>query len=200
MSEGQPHWLSTSQDHQVIDLPKAPVISYPFGKQEQPEYDAGTGVSTEDPRVIHGRISPSPRMNIPVDEPDGRDASVPEKRSSGRGHTGGLDHVSPPIAAIGNDAERTLEPIPQALALAQVRKDILAGDSAIAPASSGKLVAERFSVGWVVYSPAIGEQSTTTIYYVTDDGDLERSSSVSDPSAYLESVEQRFCQRQALLG
>ncbi|WP_328387401.1 hypothetical protein [Nocardia sp. NBC_00416] len=52
---------------------------------------------------------------------------------------------------------------------------------------------------WVVYSPAIGRQRTTAIYYVTD-GNLERNLSVADPSAYLKSVEQRFWQRQALFG
>ncbi|NUP27550.1 MAG: hypothetical protein HOQ44_12825 [Nocardia sp.] len=77
---------------------------------------------------------------------------------------------------------------------------MLAGDSGTDRASSGKLVAERFSVGWVVYSPEIGGQRTSAIYYVTDDGDLERASSAADPSAYLIHVEQRFWQRQALFG
>lgn len=200
MSEGPPHWLSTSREHHVVVLQKTPIVSYPFGKREQPESDAGSGVSTEDPRVVHGRVSPSPQMDNPVDEPNDKDASAPGRRSSEHGHTGELDHVSPPTAVAGNDAERAPEPIPQALALAQVRKDIHVGDSGIGPASSGKLVAERFSVGWIVYSPAIGRQRTTAIYYVTDDGNLERNSSVADPSAYLKDVEQRFWQRRALFG
>ncbi|WP_040789950.1 hypothetical protein [Nocardia paucivorans] len=140
---------------------------------------------------MHGRVSPSPRADVPVDEPNDT-ASKPEKRS------GELDHVSPPTGAAGEGIEPALDPIPQALALAQVRKDILAGGSGIDPASSGRLVAERFGVGWIVYPPAIGGQRTATIYYVTDDGELERNSSVSDPSAYLEYVEQRFWQRRAL--
>lgn len=200
MSEGPPYRLSAQHEHQIIVLQKTPIVSYPFGKQEQPESDAGSGVRTEDPRIIHGRISPSPPRNIPVDEPNDRDAPAPEKRSAGHEYTGELDHVSPPIAATGNDAEHTPEPIQQALALAQVRKDILTSDSSIGSVSPGKLVAERFSVGWVVYSPAIGGQRTAAIYYVTDDGDLERDPSGADPSAYAHNVEQRFRQRRALFG
>lgn len=74
---------------------------------------------------MHGRVSPYPQMDIPVDEPNDRNVSAPEKRFPGRGHTGKLDHVSRLAGAAVNDAERAPEPIPQALALAQVRKDIL---------------------------------------------------------------------------
>ncbi|MGW5383216.1 hypothetical protein [Nocardia sp. NPDC003963] len=200
MSEGPLPWLSASREHQVVVLQKTPVVSYPFGKQEQPESDSGSGVSTEDPRIMHGRVSPWSQVDSPVGEPESRDVSAPGKRAVGRGRTGAFDKVSPPTVATGNEAEGAPGPMPQALALAQVRKDILVGDSGVGLESSGRLVAERFGVGWVVCSPAIGGQRTTVIYYVTDDGELERTTSVADPAAYLEHVEQRFWQRQALFG
>ncbi|MGW1741998.1 hypothetical protein ACWCPQ_24695 [Nocardia sp. NPDC001965] len=195
MSEGPLNW-SASREHQVVALQKTPVVSYPFGKQKQPKPHPSSGVSTEDPRIMHGRISPSAELDIPAEEPDDKDAPAPKKPSPWHRNTA----ASPLAGATGNDAERAPGPIPQALALAQVRKDILAGDSGIDRAFSGRLVAERFSVGWVVYSPAVGRQRTTAIYFVTDDGDIEKTTSVADPSAYLEHVEQRFWQRQALFG
>ncbi|MFF7945156.1 hypothetical protein ACFZC5_36280 [Nocardia gamkensis] len=51
-----------------------------------------------------------------------------------------------------------------------------------------------------MHTPAVGGQSTTAIYYVADDGELEETSPAADPSAYLKPVEQRFWQRQALFG
>ncbi|MBF6350680.1 hypothetical protein IU448_16895 [Nocardia flavorosea] len=71
-------------------------------------------------------------------------------------------------------------------------------DSSMSSASPGRLVAERFSVGWMVYTPAVGGQNTDTVYYVTDDGELEKSSPAAGRSAYLESVEKRFWLRRAM--
>lgn len=90
--------------------------------------------------------------------------------------------------------------MPQAQALAQVRKHILTRDSGTDNTCPGRLAAKRFSVGWIVHTPAVGNQSTTSIYYVADDGELEETSPAADPSAYVKSVEQRFWQRQALFG
>ncbi|MFI5776855.1 hypothetical protein [Nocardia sp. NPDC051570] len=61
-----------------------------------------------------------------------------------------------------------------------------------------ELVAERLSVGWMVFVPvrpgqiAIGR----AIFYVADDGLVERSSSSTAPSIYIEGFEQRFHRRQ----
>lgn len=90
--------------------------------------------------------------------------------------------------------------MPQAQALAQVRKHVLSHDSGTDKASPGRLTAERFSVGWIVRTPAGGDQCTTAIYYVADDGELEETSSAAEPSAYTKWVEQRFWQRRVLFG
>nr|WP_245839002.1 hypothetical protein [Nocardia donostiensis] len=61
-----------------------------------------------------------------------------------------------------------------------------------------QLVADRFSVGWMVYVPvpqgeiAIGR----AIFYIADDGVLEHSSSSIAPTTFVEGFEQRYQERQ----
>jgi hypothetical protein len=66
-----------------------------------------------------------------------------------------------------------------------------------------ELVADRFSVGWMVYLPvprgriAIGR----TIFYVADDGVLERSTSSVAPATFIVGFEERFRRRRrAVVG
>ncbi|MEV6341174.1 hypothetical protein AB0M12_41445 [Nocardia vinacea] len=62
-----------------------------------------------------------------------------------------------------------------------------------------QLVADRFSVGWMVYVPvprgeiAIGR----AIFYIADDGVLEHSSSSVAPTVFVEGFEQRYQDRQS---
>lgn len=60
-----------------------------------------------------------------------------------------------------------------------------------------ELVAERVLVGWLVYVPApVGQLSFgRTLFYVADDGLVERSTSSIAPASYLPGFEQRFRQR-----
>lgn len=63
-----------------------------------------------------------------------------------------------------------------------------------------ELVADRFSIGWMVYVPvprgeiAIGR----AIFYIADDGVLEHSSSSVAPTTFVEDFEQRYRDRQGV--
>ncbi|WP_433193041.1 hypothetical protein ACQP1G_30490 [Nocardia sp. CA-107356] len=86
------------------------------------------------------------------------------------------------------------EDLPQDRAIALVRAyiDGLGLDTTDYPLD--ELVAERLSVGWMVFVPtrpgeiAIGR----AIFYIADDGVIEQSSSSVAPSIYTEEFEQRF--------
>ncbi|MGW5376019.1 hypothetical protein ACWESM_11295 [Nocardia sp. NPDC003999] len=215
MSESQ-QWLYTSSgEHQVVVLKKTPVVSYPFGsaQPESSSSDSGaTGISAatgratvEDPRVMHTRPSLAAAVDAAAEERNdtrGARAAAADSQSTpvGPGYTEDLHPAPSAAAATTNNPECAVEPMPQAHALAQVRKHILTRDSGTDSTSPGRLAAERFSVGWMVYTPAIGGRRTNAIYYVADDGELEETSPEADPSTYLESVERRFWQRQALFG
>ncbi|MGW6423882.1 hypothetical protein ACWF82_14485 [Nocardia sp. NPDC055053] len=88
-------------------------------------------------------------------------------------------------------------PIPRREAIARVRKHLT--DAAVDPATYpvARLHADRLPVGWMVYVPvepgeiAIGR----AIYYVADDGVLERSSSAVAPSIFIDDFERRFRER-----
>ncbi|WP_067670665.1 hypothetical protein [Nocardia miyunensis] len=91
------------------------------------------------------------------------------------------------------------EPLPAEAATARVR-DYITGrqlDTTGYPLS--RLVAERFSVGWMVYSPVPGEELAIgrSIFYLADDGVLEHSSSSIAPSRYIADFERRFAARQS---
>ncbi|WP_040835311.1 hypothetical protein [Nocardia brevicatena] len=215
MNKEPRQWLPTSSgEHQVV-VPKIPIVFYPFGRSAESESSSGdsgapatplTGhhVSVENPTIMHGRISAFARE-------DAAEAGQTEKGASsvdtdspsppfGHVHIQGPDSAQSPAVEADNNREGAVEPLSQTLAIALVRKHILGRGTDASKASAGRLVAERFSVGWVVYTPVSGRQRNTETYYVADDGELEETSSIVEPSAYLESVEQRFWQRRALFG
>ncbi|GAB2711288.1 hypothetical protein [Nocardia thraciensis] len=194
MTEGPQRWQYTTAGETQVAVPKNPVVSYPFGRVS-PTQAAAAKVSVEDPRVIHGRISSSPEAAATAgapSEPAAESADLTTPWSSRRR----VRDPSPEPAA-GPDRERPLEPVPQAQAIGQVRKHLLHGASG--KAAAGRLVAERFSVGWIVYTPEDGKPRGKT-YYVADDGELEETATSADSPTYLESVEQRYWQRRAMFG
>ncbi len=219
MSEGPPNWLHTAtREHRAVALQKTPVVFYPFGAQPESslgDSDArGTSapgrVSVEEPRVMHTRPSLSPHVDAAAEERnDTQDSAARSSPWTSRGPGPTEDpHPAPSAATPWNHPEIAIEPtpkahaepMPQAQALAQVRKHLLTRDSSTGNASPGRLAAERFTVGWIVYTPVAQGRSTNPIYYVADDGELEESSAAAERSAYLKSVEQRFWQRRALFG
>lgn len=206
MGEASERELSTTYGelHGVASY-KPPVVFYPFGAQAEAtssDSDASAGprrVTVEEPRIIHTRPAPPAQADTAAGEQDEQAVPPTDTGSASvlRRHEHSETHISPTSTATDN-SECTVEPLPQAHALIQVRKHILTGDSSMSGASPGRLVAERFSVGWMVYTPTVGGQNTDAIYYVTDDGELERSSPAGGRSAYLESVEKRFWLRRAM--
>lgn len=207
MGEATERKLSTTYGelHGVASY-KPPVVFYPFGAQAEAtssDSDASAGprrVTVEDPRVIHTRPAPPAQADTAADEQD-EQAATPKATGSAsvpRRHEHPEAHRTATTSTATDNPECTVEPLPQAHALIQVRKHILTGDSSMSGALTGRLVAERFSVGWMVYTPTVGGQNTDAIYYVTDDGELEKSSPAAGRSAYLESVEKRFWLRRAM--
>lgn len=59
------------------------------------------------------------------------------------------------------------------------------------------LVAERFSVGWMVYVPVPEGRIAIdrAIFYVADDGAIEHATSATAPSVYIAGLEERYRQR-----
>ncbi|NUS42967.1 MAG: hypothetical protein HOQ24_04670 [Mycobacteriaceae bacterium] len=88
-------------------------------------------------------------------------------------------------------------PLSESEAIAVVRDYILDRDLETPGYPVSGLVASRVSVGWMVYVPAPAGQVMLgrAIFYVADDGELERSSSSTPPSAYSIGFEERFRQR-----
>ncbi|WP_406235337.1 hypothetical protein [Nocardia sp. NBC_01009] len=210
--EPQHSLYTTARDHQVVVLHKTPIVAYPFGRPE-PEASASDSAATdeapaknrasvEDPRVTHGRIGvPAPVAAIDSREQNERDAPADTDSISALLRDGDkANSTQAPASEAEHDPNLAVEPIPESLALAHVRKHINSHDAGTSKASSGRLAAERFSVGWMVYTPAIGRQRDNEIYYVTDDGELEETSAATDPATYMKSVKQRFRQRRALFG
>lgn len=93
----------------------------------------------------------------------------------------------------------TAAPLPRATAIARVREAILESgiDTTNYPLES--LVADRLGVGWMVYAPAEpGEiRLGRAIFYVADDGVIERSSSSIPPAVYAVGFAERYRQRRA---
>ncbi|MBF6167408.1 hypothetical protein IU486_22005 [Streptomyces gardneri] len=87
-------------------------------------------------------------------------------------------------------------------AMARVERFIRRSGADTANYALEDLRADRISVGWMVYVPvqpgeiAIGR----AIYYVADDGVLERSSSSVAPSVYIAEFERRFRDRHGPVG
>ncbi|MFF0491339.1 hypothetical protein ACFYTQ_20135 [Nocardia sp. NPDC004068] len=90
------------------------------------------------------------------------------------------------------------EPISEERAISRVREHIRGLDIDTSRYPVDELVAERLSVGWMVFVPtAPGEIAIgRAIFYIADDGVIEQSSSSVAPSIYAEGFEQRFHQRQ----
>lgn len=91
------------------------------------------------------------------------------------------------------------EPMPERDAVARVRSYILARGHDTTDYPLEELVADRFSVGWMVYVPVPAGQVKLgrAVFYVTDDGVLEPSSSSTAPSVYVAEAEVRFRQRHS---
>ncbi|MGW0180121.1 hypothetical protein [Nocardia sp. NPDC003345] len=62
-----------------------------------------------------------------------------------------------------------------------------------------ELVAERLSVGWMVFVPTRPDEISIgrALFYIADDGVIEQSSSSTAPSLYSEGFEARFHQRRS---
>lgn len=88
--------------------------------------------------------------------------------------------------------------LPRDEAITRVREYILDCGMDTAGYPLSKLVADRFSCGWLVYVPvpkgeiAIGR----ALFYIADDGVLEPSSSSVAPRMFVVGFEQRFRERQ----
>ncbi|WP_280384032.1 hypothetical protein [Nocardia wallacei] len=195
MNEGPQNWLYTTPGEQQVAVPKSPVVSFPFGRVARPGSSPATPVSVDDPRAIHGRISSSAQTDA-ADEEETEEATASTPWSSLRQWR--ARNSTPEPSGAGTERKRTVAPMPQAQAVAQVRKHILGRDSG--RAAAGNLVTERFSVGWKLTTPEDGGGRDKRTYYVADDGELEETSFATDASSYLRSVEQRFWQRQAMFG
>ncbi|MGW0180390.1 hypothetical protein [Nocardia sp. NPDC003345] len=86
------------------------------------------------------------------------------------------------------------EPLPPEAAVDRVAAHLTAGGEDLSGYPVDRLRAERVSTGWMVYVPvepgeiAVGR----AIFYLADDGVLERSSSSVAPSRYIPEFERRF--------
>ncbi|WP_412808196.1 hypothetical protein [Nocardia sp. SC052] len=95
-------------------------------------------------------------------------------------------------------------PAPQTMpggeAISRVRDYIAAHRLDTTEYPLGQLIAERFSVGWMVYVPVPDGQHLVgrAIFYIGDDGFLEHSSSSTAPPLFITHFEQRFAERQGL--
>ncbi len=93
-------------------------------------------------------------------------------------------------------------PMPREDALARVERFLRDSGADLANYPLDDLRADRISVGWMVYVPvepgeiAIGR----AIYYIADDGVLERSSSSVAPSVHIAEFERRFRDRHGPVG
>ncbi|MGO4615056.1 hypothetical protein AB4305_11970 [Nocardia sp. 2YAB30] len=95
-----------------------------------------------------------------------------------------------------------LTPLPKDDAIALVRDYILERGLETPGYPVSGLVASRVAVGWMVHVPAPEGQVMLgrAIFYVADDGVLERSSSSMPPSVYAAGFEQRFQWRLGRVG
>ncbi|MFQ6395309.1 hypothetical protein ACLMAJ_17800 [Nocardia sp. KC 131] len=95
-----------------------------------------------------------------------------------------------------------LTPLPEEDAIALVRDYILERGLETPGYPVSGLVASRVGVGWMVHVPAPEGQLMMgrAIFYVADDGAVERSSSSTPPSVYAAGFEQRFRWRLDRVG
>ncbi|MEU4342431.1 hypothetical protein AB0H00_14365 [Nocardia sp. NPDC023852] len=90
------------------------------------------------------------------------------------------------------------ETMPKQLAIARVRQYILGLGLDTTGYALGGLVADRLSCGWMVSVPGPrGEiAGRPAIFYIADDGVLERPSSSVPPVQFVDEFEKRFQHRQ----
>ncbi|MEU4315068.1 hypothetical protein [Nocardia sp. NPDC024068] len=199
MSAESHRWLYTSSDARAAIAPEIPTIGYPFGRSDEYESSCSgsSGVSVEDPRAMHGRTAAFAK----ADTAGGVQRARPVDSAASSHDRDPVDEPAPvPGSGIPTDLDHAVEPMPQAQAIAQVRQYVFSCASGASQATPGRLSADRFNVGWVVSTPAVGGRRDTPVYYVCDDGELEETSSAVETSGYVKSVEQRFFQRRALFG
>jgi hypothetical protein len=95
-------------------------------------------------------------------------------------------------------AHDDLPPIPEHVAIGIVRDHILDNGLETPDYAVADLTASRLSVGWMVYVPVPPGMMMIwrAIFYVADDGVLERATSATPPSRYEADFEQRFRKRR----
>ncbi|APE33259.1 hypothetical protein BOX37_03960 [Nocardia mangyaensis] len=93
----------------------------------------------------------------------------------------------------------TSAPLPRDTALARVRAAVEGSGADTSRYPLDALVADRLGVGWMVYAPvAPGEILLgRAIFYIADDGVIERSSSSIPPTVYAVGFAERYRQRRA---
>ncbi|WP_203236778.1 hypothetical protein [Nocardia panacis] len=87
------------------------------------------------------------------------------------------------------------QPMPENRALAMVR-DYLAGHG-LPETPVAQMIAERFGIGWIVRVPAEVEPA---IYYIVDDGRLERTAPTVTPATAIAELERQFRRRHRIEG
>lgn len=92
--------------------------------------------------------------------------------------------------------------LPEQEAITLVRRHILREGYDTTGYPLSRLVADRFSVGWMVFVPTRpGELAIDrSLFYVGDDGELEHATSAIAPSRYIAEFEQRFLDRHRVTG
>ncbi|MFE7277300.1 hypothetical protein [Streptomyces sp. NPDC057623] len=83
--------------------------------------------------------------------------------------------------------------LPEEQAMLRVRQYVEAQGLDTTGYPLSELVADRFSIGWMVYVPGGG--IGRAIFYVDDDGVLEQSSSSTAPLTFTAGFERRFRKR-----
>ncbi|MGW6724412.1 hypothetical protein ACWF9G_00780 [Nocardia sp. NPDC055029] len=92
------------------------------------------------------------------------------------------------------------DPLPEADAIAAVRRHVEASGADTTGYPLDELRADRLSIGWMVFVPvAPGEMAIgRAIFYLADDGVLEPSTSSVAPSVYIPEFERRFHRRHGV--
>ncbi|MFE9575245.1 hypothetical protein ACFYO1_02575 [Nocardia sp. NPDC006044] len=90
-----------------------------------------------------------------------------------------------------------MQELPEIRAIALVREHIAAERLDTTGYPLDQLVAERFSVGWIVFVPVQRGQIAIdrAIFYVGDDEVIEHATSATAPLEYAAGFEQRYRQR-----
>ncbi|MEV3960235.1 hypothetical protein AB0M34_04935 [Nocardia sp. NPDC050193] len=92
------------------------------------------------------------------------------------------------------------EPIPAARAIGLVREYITGRGLDTTGYPLADLIAERFSIGWMIYVPVPAGQIAIdrAVFYVADDGTLEHSSSSVAPAEFITEFARLFGERHGL--